>query len=108
MTNKFFDKNKYNELVIGSPFDSGDKKQVLKKINQGSGLGTGRISIDNNNSLNNEKEPSMIQINKLNLNIQDLKSKYNDLTETPNKEKNQTIINKMLSNRLSINTDLYQ
>ena len=67
MTNKFFDKNKYNELVIGSPFDSGDKKQVLKKINQGSGLGTGRISIDNNNSLNNEKEPSMIQINKLNL-----------------------------------------
>jgi hypothetical protein len=58
MTNKFFDKSKYNELVIGSPFDSGDKKQVLKKINQGSGLGTGRISIDN--SLNNEKEPSMI------------------------------------------------
>jgi len=81
---------------------------VLKKINQSSGMATGRISIDGSNNLGNNNEPSMIQINKLNLNIQDLKSKYNDLTETPNKEKNQVIMNKMPTNRMSINTDLYQ
>ena len=71
-------------------------------------MATGRISIDGSNNLGNNNEPTMIQINKLNLNIQDLKSKYNDLTETPNKEKNQVIMNKMPSNRMSINTDLYQ
>ena len=107
-TNKFFDKTHYNEIVIGTPYESAEKKQVLKKINQSSGMATGRISIDGSNNLGNNNEPTMIQINKLNLNIQDLKSKYNDLTETPNKEKNQVIMNKMPTNRMSINTDLYQ
>ena len=86
--NKFFDKTHYDEIVIGQPYETAEKKQVLKKINQGSGMARGRISVDASNNLNNNKEPSMIQINKLNLNIQDLKSKYNDVTDSPIKEKN--------------------
>ena len=106
--NKFYDKTTYDEIVIGQPYELAEKKQVLKKINKGSGMAAGRISVDASNNLSNSKESTIFHINKLNLNNQDLKSKYNDVTDIPNKEKNQVIINKMMPNRLSINTDLYQ